>query len=150
MCDIQNNGKIQREFETRSTDDQPTIQWLPVVGSWTFLGVNMHFNEKLFMCDSCNFLVRAWGELVTTITSPSCWGTHFLYLSNLPSGNLLPIIPWTGVLVSIVSQCEAKLRVVDGWVVHSVQMQCSGDNTVTVTHSPTLHRAWLGSQYGTR
>ena len=33
------------------------------------------------------------GELVTTITSPSCWGTHFLYLSNPPSGNLLPIIP---------------------------------------------------------
>ena len=32
------------------------------------------------------------GELVTTITSPSCWGTHFLYLSNPPSGNLLPII----------------------------------------------------------
>ena len=60
MCDIQNNGKIQREFETRSTDDQPTIQWLPVVGSWTFLGVNMHFNEKLFMCDSCNFLVRVY------------------------------------------------------------------------------------------
>ena len=60
MCDIQNNGKIQREFETRSTDDQPTIQWLPVVGSWTFLGVNMHFYEKLFMCDSCNFLVRAY------------------------------------------------------------------------------------------
>ena len=65
MCDIQNNGKIQREFETRSTDDQPTIQWLPVVGSWTFLGVNMHFNEKLFMCDSCNFLVRVY---------PLCWG----------------------------------------------------------------------------
>ena len=62
MCDIQNNGKIQREFETRSTDDQPTIQWLPVVGSWTFLGVNMHFNEKLFMCDSCNFLVKAYQE----------------------------------------------------------------------------------------
>ena len=60
MCDIQNNGKIQREFETRSMDDQPTIQWLPVVGSWTFLGVIMHFNEKLFMCDSCNFLVRAY------------------------------------------------------------------------------------------
>ena len=33
------------------------------------------------------------GELLTTITSPSCWGTHFLYLSNPPSGNLLPIIP---------------------------------------------------------
>ena len=28
------------------------------------------------------------------ITSPSCWGTHFLYLSNPPSGNLLPILPW--------------------------------------------------------
>ena len=33
------------------------------------------------------------GELVTTMTSPSCLGTHFLYLSNPPSGNLLPIIP---------------------------------------------------------
>ena len=33
------------------------------------------------------------GELVTSITSPSCWGTHFLYLSNPPSGNLHPIIP---------------------------------------------------------
>ena len=67
MCDIQNNGKIQREFETRSTDDQPTIQWLPVVGSWTFLGVNMHFNEKLFMCDSCNFLVRAYLKSYSSI-----------------------------------------------------------------------------------
>ena len=34
------------------------------------------------------------GELVTTITPPSCWVTHFLYLSNPPSGNLLPMIPW--------------------------------------------------------
>ena len=75
MCDIQNNGKIQREFETRSTDDQPTIQWLPVVGSWTFLGVNMHFNEKLFMCDSCNFLVRAYlyvHKQPTSIISEAC------------------------------------------------------------------------------
>ena len=54
-----------------------------------------------------------------------------------------------GVLVSIVSQCEAKLRLMDGWV-HTVQMQCSGDNTVTATHSPTPHRAWLGPQYGAR
>ena len=74
MCDIQNNGKIQREFETRSTDDQPTIQWLPVVGSWTFLGVNMHFNEKLFMCDSCNFLVRAYHLLLNSETSFSGCG----------------------------------------------------------------------------
>ena len=53
------------------------------------------------------------------------------------------------VLVSIVSQCEAKLRLMDGWV-HNVQMQCSGDNTVTATHSPTPHRAWLGPQDGAR
>ena len=33
------------------------------------------------------------GELVTTITSPSCWGTHFLYLSNPPAGIPVPIIP---------------------------------------------------------
>ena len=35
------------------------------------------------------------GELVTTITSPSCWGTHFLFCISAtpPSGNLLPIIP---------------------------------------------------------
>ena len=40
-------------------------------------------------------LMRPIGaELVTTITSPSSWGTHFLYLSNPASGNLLPIIPW--------------------------------------------------------
>ena len=90
MCDIWNNGKIQREFETRSTDDQPTIQWLPVVGSWTFLGVNMHFNEKLFMCDSCNFLIRVYllctvhsvvihcsmqAAMLVTTSGPRCWGT---------------------------------------------------------------------------
>ena len=68
MCDIQNNGKIQREFETRSTDDQPTIKWLPVVGSWTFLGLNIHFNKKLFMCDSCNFLVRPYHHIKGPIT----------------------------------------------------------------------------------
>ena len=27
-------------------------------------------------------------------SSTSCWGSHYLYLSNPPSGNLLPIIPW--------------------------------------------------------
>ena len=77
MCDIQNNGKIQREFETRSTDDQPTIQWLPVVGSWTFLGVNMHFNEKLFMCDSCNFLVKAYQYRVSYVQL--CTSAMYMY-----------------------------------------------------------------------
>ena len=32
------------------------------------------------------------GELVTTITSPSCWGTHFLYLSNLHLGTSFHLI----------------------------------------------------------
>ena len=31
------------------------------------------------------------GELVTTITSPSCWGTHFLYLSNRHLGTPFPL-----------------------------------------------------------
>ena len=38
-------------------------------------------------------------------TSPSCWGTHFLYLSNPPSGNLLPIIPWP---LQILNYCHSK------------------------------------------
>ena len=48
-------------------------------------------------------------------TSPSCWGTHFLYLSNPPSGNLLPIIPWSArpwsqqKQTSIPSQCVSIL-----------------------------------------
>ena len=42
-----------------------------MVGSWTFLGVNMHFNEKLFMCDSCNFLVRAY-QLLAGAGVKSC------------------------------------------------------------------------------
>ena len=55
------------------------------------------------------------GKLVTTITSPSCWVTHFLYLSNPPSGNLLPIIPWSArpwsqqKQTSIPSQCVSIL-----------------------------------------
>ena len=28
------------------------------------------------------------------LTSPSCWGTHFLYLSNPPSVSFLPILLW--------------------------------------------------------
>ena len=34
------------------------------------------------------------GELMTTIPPHSGRGSHFLYLSNPPSGNLPPIIPW--------------------------------------------------------
>ena len=32
------------------------------------------------------------GSCMSSI-SPSCWGTHFLHLSNPPSRNFLPIIP---------------------------------------------------------
>ena len=46
---------------------------------------------------------------MTTITSPSCWGTHFLYLSNPPSGNLLPIIPCS-------IHCETSGRFIDGYI----------------------------------
>ena len=30
----------------------------------------------------------------------SCWGTHFLYLSNPPSASFLPIIPWVTITIS--------------------------------------------------
>ena len=49
------------------------------------------------------------GELVTTITSPSCWGTHFLYISNPPSGNLLPIIPW--LCVFLIPVCPNQILI---------------------------------------
>ena len=45
--------------------------------------------------------------LSCSFTSPSCWGTHFLYLSNHPSGNLLPIIPWSA------PWCPATVHPVD-------------------------------------
>ena len=41
----------------------------------------------------CRTHIGRLSPLPCLITSPSCWGTHFLYLSNPPSGNLLPIIP---------------------------------------------------------
>ena len=52
-------------------------------------------------------------ELVTTIMSPSCLGTHILYLSNPPSGNLLPIIPW---IDSLVKQSSLKQPIRKGFV----------------------------------
>ena len=41
----------------------------------------------------CRAPIGRLSPLHCLFTSPSCWGTHFLYLSNPPSGNLLPIIP---------------------------------------------------------
>ena len=64
------------------------------------------------------------GELVTTITSPSCWGTHFLYHSNPSYGNLLPIIPWPRVC--------CKLR----WLSVEVVYWCTGGGG----------RLWSGSR----
>ena len=55
-------------------------------------------------------LMRPIGaELVTTITSPSSLGTHFLYLSNPPSGNLLPIIPWFYSSIFSIDCCRPHL-----------------------------------------
>ena len=45
---------------------------------------------------------------------PSCWGTHFLYLSNPPSGNLLPIIPWVS-LSAIFIRNMTGLSLIDTW-----------------------------------
>ena len=52
-------------------------------------------------------------------TSPSCWWTHSLYLSNPPSGNLLPIIPWftcsqsdVYMMIHMVMWCESSKM---GW-----------------------------------
>ena len=62
-------------------------------------------------------------------TSPSCSGTHFLYLSNSPSGNLLPIIP-----------CLYLIKLY--WVVkmfsrfHIVQMQCIKNKLYIVLRGP--------------
>ena len=42
----------------------------------------------------CRAPIGRLSPLHCLFISPSCWGTHFLYLSNPPSGNLLPIIPW--------------------------------------------------------
>ena len=41
----------------------------------------------------CRAPIGRLSPLSCLFTSLSCWGTHFLYLSNPPSGNLLPIIP---------------------------------------------------------
>ena len=41
----------------------------------------------------CRAPIGWLSPLSCLFTSPSCWGTHFLYLSNPPSGNLRPIIP---------------------------------------------------------
>ena len=48
----------------------------------------------------CRAPIGQMSPLSCLFTSPSCWGTHFLYLSNPPSGNLLlPIIPWSSILL---------------------------------------------------
>ena len=42
----------------RSTDDQSTIRWLPVVGLYCFRGLKIDFNQNLSLCDRCTKSVR--------------------------------------------------------------------------------------------
>ena len=42
----------------RSTDDQFTIRWLPVVGLYCFRGLKIDFNQNLSLCDRCTKSVR--------------------------------------------------------------------------------------------
>ena len=42
----------------------------------------------------CRAPIGRLSPLYCLFTSPSCWGTHFLYLSNPPSVSFLPILLW--------------------------------------------------------
>ena len=61
-------------------------------------GLQIHKFDQTRTANLCDWLPCRCAALplvgCLSATSPSCWGTHFLYLSNPPSGNLLPIIPW--------------------------------------------------------
>ena len=61
-------------------------------------GLQIHKFDHTRTANLCDWLPCRCAALplvgCLSATSPSCWGTHFLYLSNPPSGYLLPIIPW--------------------------------------------------------
>ena len=71
-----------------------------VFTSSTKPGLQIHKFDHTRTANPCDWLPCRCAALplvgCLSATSPSCWGTHFLYLSNPPSGNLLPIIPWPG------------------------------------------------------
>ena len=62
-------------------------------------GLQIHKFDHTRTANLCDWLPCRCAALplvgCLSATSPSCWGTHFLYLSNPPSGNLLPIISWS-------------------------------------------------------
>ena len=65
----------------------------------------------------CRAPIGRLSPLLCLITSPSCWRTHFLYLSNPPSVSFLPILLWAqqrGVLCNpiknIIEMNEAQQR----------------------------------------
>ena len=73
--------------------------------------------------------------------SYSCWGTHFLYLSNPPSVSFLPIIPGTGAslvtchhshIISPIPSEECDPREV--WLGWMEAWQGLGDESCTLHH----------------
>ena len=50
----------------RSTDDQSTIRWLPVVGLYCFRGLKIDFNQNLSLCDRCTKSVRVHQQALRT------------------------------------------------------------------------------------
>merc|ERR1719225_1857731 len=64
------------------------------------------------------YISQNWGtplfdntQLHVCYITYSCWGTHFLYLSNPPSGIPVPIIPWVRPLIIYwkIYHCERRL-----------------------------------------
>ena len=62
-------------------------------------GLQIHKFDHTRTANPCDWLPCRCAALplvgCPSATSPSCWGTHFLYLSNPPSLSFLPILLWT-------------------------------------------------------
>ena len=99
-----NNGKSGAELDFTSS---------------TKPGLQMHKFDHTQTANPCAVLpCRAptgqLSPLPFLFTSPGCWGTHFLYLSSPPSGNLLPIIPWVKLIHFSVMLLNYKLIELNG------------------------------------
>ena len=103
-------------------------------------------------------LSQNWGtplfdntQLHVCYISYSCWGTHFLYLSNPPSGIPVPIIPWVGAF-SVITNLrmelfQALVGKVWSWSVvlcppHWLWAQCCrfSEATINSPHSRVLQK----------
>ena len=97
------------------------------------------------------------GAHLHTCTQPSCWGTQFLYLSNPPSVNILPILPWShlsGLLRSkkrLSPWCFLKLLGVTSsclqWLVVWPMCLTRGCSCVDVTYQLSARASKYGLHY---